>query len=85
MKTSRFKTKAALIAGLALALVAVLAIAIWLYPPLLMYGMLAGTAVLAYVAVYFLVLSKLHRRGEESVEQRDVASVELKRDMPSSQ
>ena len=59
MEMRRFSTKAAIIATIALAAVGLLVAAIWFYPPLLLYGMIGVTGVVAYVAVYLLVLSKL--------------------------
>jgi len=66
-KASGFSKKAAVIAGLALALLGVLAAAVWAYPPLLLYAMLVATALVAYVAVYFLVLSQL-RSGPKTAD-----------------
>ena len=79
MEMRRFSTKAAIIATIALAAVGLLVAAIWFYPPLLLYGMIGVTGVVAYVAVYLLVLSKLRAPSSQkgSIDVGPVAKQDL--------
>lgn len=61
MSNRRFSPKAAAISLLVLLALGVIGAGVWVYPPVLLYGMIGLAGLVAYAAVYFIVLGALHR------------------------
>jgi hypothetical protein len=61
MASSRLNTKAAVFAVVLLGVLVAILAGVWVYPPALVYGVIAGGALMAYVAVYFIVVGALRR------------------------